>query len=134
MDHFREFDIKLTPQRVAILKYLENNKEHPSAADVYKAVSKDFPTMSLATVYNTLKALKRMNNIIELSIDPEKKRFDPDTEDHHHLICVTCKKIVDVQCEFALDVPDADRHGFEVIRNHVDFYGLCPECKSKGSS
>jgi len=131
MSPYRKLEIKLTPQRLAILKYLENNKEHPSAADVYEAVSKNFPTMSLATVYNTLKALKRRNNISELSIDPDKKRFDPDTENHHHLICVMCKRIVDVQCEFPLHVPEADRHGFLVTGNHVDFYGLCPKCKNK---
>ena len=70
--------MKLTPQRLAILRFLEKNREHPSAADIYKAVSREFPTMSLATVYNTLKVLKRTGNISELSIDSDKKRFDPD--------------------------------------------------------
>jgi Fur family transcriptional regulator, peroxide stress response regulator len=119
---------KMTPQRMAILKCLEGNKEHPSAADIYRAVSGDFPTMSLATVYNTLKALKGLRNIQELFIDSEKSRFDPDTSDHNHLICVKCRKIVDIEGTFSLHVPETERHGFEITGNHVDFYGICPSC------
>ncbi len=124
-------ELKLTPQRLAILKYLDNNKEHPSAADIHKAMSRNFPTMSLATVYNTLKVLKRLKNIQELSIDSDKRRFDPDTGDHNHLICIKCKKIVDVKHEFRLDIPDAEKQEFEIIGNHVDFYGVCPECRNR---
>ena len=61
-EKYRNVGLKLTPQRLAILNYLEGNKEHPSAEDVYKAVSRKFPTMSLATVYNTLESLKRARN------------------------------------------------------------------------
>ncbi|MCX7966203.1 MAG: transcriptional repressor, partial [Syntrophorhabdaceae bacterium] len=46
-------DIKQTPQRLAIIEYLNENRTHPTANDVYKAVSEKFPTMSFATVYNT---------------------------------------------------------------------------------
>jgi len=123
---------KMTPQRLAILKYLENNKEHPSAADIYRNVSRVFPTMALATVYNTLRALKEQENVRELSIDSGKGRFDPDTEDHNHLICVKCRKIVDIRGDFSLHLPEDDRQGFEIMGNHVDFYGVCPACTRKG--
>ena len=123
--------LKLTPQRLAILKYLENNREHPSAADIYGAVSKDFPTMSFATVYNTLKALKRMRDVQELSIDAGKKRFDPDMNEHNHLICVACRKIVDVDRRFDPDIPEGEGQDFEILYTHVDFYGICPECKKR---
>ena len=130
MGYYRNVQLKLTPQRLAILKYLEANKEHPSAADIYRAVSQEYPTMSLSTVYNTLRVLKRTKNIKELSIDSDKKRFDPDIGSHHHLICVVCRKIVDVQCDFTLSVPENKRHGFVLINNHVDFYGICPDCRN----
>ncbi|HEY3278251.1 MAG TPA: transcriptional repressor [Syntrophorhabdaceae bacterium] len=119
---------KMTPQRMAILKYLENNKDHPSALDIYTFVSKTFPTMSLATVYNTLKALKDLRDIRELFIDSDKSRFDPDTADHNHLICIRCRRIVDIQEGFGLSIPENERQGFEIIGNHVDFYGTCPSC------
>lgn len=120
---------KLTPQRLAILGYLDGNKDHPSAEDIYTEISKIFPTMSFSTVYNTLEALRRRGSVLELTIDPDKKRFDPNTEPHHHLICVRCKKIVDIHRDYKLPVAYEDIDGFEVIGNHIEFYGVCPNCK-----
>lgn len=131
MDKYKNMSLKLTPQRLAILEYLEGNKGHPSASDIYDAVSKKFPTMSLATVYNTLKALKMHENIQELTIDPEKKRFDPNMMRHHHLICINCRKIIDIETEFDVGLPSTQKHGFEITGNHIDFYGVCPDCTRK---
>ncbi|MBI5182462.1 MAG: transcriptional repressor [Nitrospirae bacterium] len=126
-----EKDLKLTPQRLAILDYLDGNKDHPSAEDIYNAVSKKFPTMSFATVYNTLERLKLMGEVIELTINAEKKHFDPNTKHHHHLMCIECKKIVDIFTDFKLEMPVIDKKGFEIIGNHIGFYGVCPRCKTK---
>ncbi|MGC9975846.1 MAG: transcriptional repressor [Syntrophales bacterium] len=123
--------IRLTPQRLAILEYLEGNKAHPSASDIYKAISQKYPTMSFATVYNTVDSLREEKKVLELSIDPQKKRFDPNTEPHHHLMCVECKAIIDIPRNFALDLTESERCNFEIIGNHVDFYGVCPKCKKK---
>jgi Fur family peroxide stress response transcriptional regulator len=131
MEKYKNMSLKLTPQRLAILEYLDGNNGHPSASDIYHAVSKKFPTMSFATVYNTLKALKGKENIQELTIDPKKKRFDPNMIRHHHLICTQCKKIIDINTEFELGLPDGQKHGFEVTGTHIDFYGVCPECNNK---
>ena len=81
MEKYRDIGFKLTPQRIAILDYLEGNKDHPSADDIYKAVSEKFTTMSLATVYTTLAALKERGNVLELTVDPDKKRYDPTTDE-----------------------------------------------------
>jgi len=133
MKHERT-NMKQTPQRLAILEYLQGNKTHPSAADVYKAVSEKFPTMSFTTVYNTMETLKNMGMIRELSIDPDKKRFDPETEAHHHLICVRCKRITDINSRFELDLADDEQNDFDIIGNHIEFYGICPMCKKDDSS
>jgi len=129
---YRQLGIKLTPQRIAILKFLEGNKSHPSAEDVYNAVSKDFSTISFATVYNTLELLRDRGAIAELKIDPRKKRFDPDTRPHHHLICIKCKRLIDIYQRFRLTIPKDIAKGFEIKENHIEFYGVCPDCK-KGS-
>jgi Fur family peroxide stress response transcriptional regulator len=129
MEKYRDIGIKLTPQRIAILDYLEGNKRHPSAEEIYSDVTKKFPTMSFATVYNTLEALKQRGEVLELTIDPAKKRFDPNTRPHHHLICVVCKSILDVHAGYALKVPDSERGGFEITGNHIEFYGVCPGCR-----
>jgi Fur family peroxide stress response transcriptional regulator len=102
---YKELRMKLTPQRLSILSYLDGNREHPTAEDIYRKVSRKFPTMSLATVYNTLETLKRQGMLTEITIDPDKRHFDPNREKHHHLICSKCKRIADIQIEFDLAVP-----------------------------
>lgn len=128
MEKFRSMGIKLTPQRLAILEFLEDNKSHPSAEEIYSKVKQKHPMMSFATVYNTLEALKQRGNVTELTIDPERRRYDPDTGYHHHLICTRCKRIIDIHAELSIDIPDAERADFEIEGNHVEFYGVCPRC------
>jgi Fur family peroxide stress response transcriptional regulator len=131
---YRGKGLRLTPQRLAVLGCLDGNKSHPSAEDIYGEVKKRFPTMSFATVYNTLETLWKRGRILQLSVDPERKRYDPNTTYHHHLICTKCKKIVDVHGNFQMSIPDEQKGAFEVIGNHIEFYGICPECKNKGGT
>ncbi len=134
MNKYKEIGLKLTPQRLAILNFLEGNTAHPSAEEIYKALSRSFPTMSLATVYNTLDSLKERGRLLELSIDPEKKRFDPNTKAHNHLICVRCKKIADIRETFDLG-PVGDRvPDFEILGHHIEFYGICSACKKAAAT
>ncbi len=134
MKKYKDIGLKLTPQRLAILDLLEGNTSHPSAEDIYKALSEKFPTMSLATVYNTLESLKGKGRIIELSIDPDKKRFDPNTEPHSHLICLSCKRVTDIHKTFDLKLAGSDKSDFDVFGHHIEFYGLCGRCKNTGSA
>lgn len=120
--------MKMTPQRMAIMGYLDGNVTHPGASDIYGALHEQFPTMSLATVYNTLETMKEKGMVTELSIDPVRKRFDPNTEPHHHLICIKCRTIVDIFVSFPISLTEEETQGFEVIGNHVDFYGVCGNC------
>jgi len=129
MMKYKELGLKLTPQRLSILSYLEGNTDHPTAEEIYKKVSKRFPTMSFATVYNTLETLRRQGMINEVMIEHGKKHFDPNVERHHHLICSKCKKIADIHADFNLDVPEKDAQGFQITGSHVEFYGICPQCR-----
>ncbi|OGW38004.1 MAG: transcriptional repressor [Nitrospirae bacterium GWD2_57_9] len=131
MERYRDRGLKLTPQRIAIFDYLEGNKAHPSADEIYKAVAKKFPTMSFATVYNTLTAMKDRGAIREVTIDPSRKRYDPDTMNHNHLICIGCKRVFDVPRTYDLELPARLRNEFTVLANHVEFRGLCPECRKR---
>ena len=130
MEKYRKIGFKLTPQRIAILDYLEGNKNHPSAEDIYKAVSEKFPTMSYATVYNTMDALTEKKSVIELNIDTHKKRFDPDVRPHNHLICTKCRQVIDVFEKYSLEVSEDQRQGFEITSNQIEFYGICSKCKN----
>ena len=128
MEKYKGIGLKLTPQRLAILDYLDGNTRHPSAEDIYIAVSEKFPTMSFATVYNTLESLRRKGEVLELTIDPDKKRFDPNTGRHHHLMCLRCKTIMDIHVAYDLSLPDRYTENFEITGNHIEFYGICPGC------
>ncbi|MCX7914265.1 MAG: transcriptional repressor [Thermodesulfovibrionales bacterium] len=121
----------MTPQRMAILNYLKDNKDHPAVEDIYKSIITQFPTISLATVYKNLEMLKNLGMLKELSIGQDKKHFDPNVSPHHHLICKECKKIVDIDVKFDLNIPEHSKKGFEIIGSHIEFYGICPECKKK---
>jgi Fur family peroxide stress response transcriptional regulator len=128
MNKIKDIGIRLTPQRIAVLEYLDGNKDHPSAEDIYKNVQQRFPTISFATVYNTLETLKRRGNVLELTIDPARKRYDPDVRQHHHMICLQCKKINDVHIDIHVEIPDEQADNFKVMKNHIEFYGLCRDC------
>jgi Fur family peroxide stress response transcriptional regulator len=123
--------IKWTPQRIAILKYLEGNKEHPSAEDIYDALSKDYPTMSVATVYNVLEFLKRTGRVKEIYVDPEKRRFDPDINIHHHAICVKCKKVFDIFTEIKIPELKNSMPDFQILDAHLKINVVCPRCKNR---
>jgi Fur family transcriptional regulator, peroxide stress response regulator len=125
---------KRTPQRLAILDYLEGNTLHPSAEDVYRAVTKKYFSLSFATVYNTLNTLAQSGAVRELTLDPERKRYDPNTEPHHHLICVTCKKVIDVFEDVIVGIPKRIEKEFSIFGNHVEFYGRCSVCRKKSNS
>ncbi len=126
-----EARFKRTPQRLAILDFLEGNTSHPSAEDIYRTVSKKYRSMSLATVYNTLNTFTKAGALRELTIDPSRKRYDPDTSLHHHLICISCKKIADVPGQIAVDLPKGMVRDFAIIGSHVEFYGYCSACRKK---
>ncbi|HLB05089.1 MAG TPA: transcriptional repressor [Thermodesulfobacteriota bacterium] len=126
---------KLTPQRLAILRYLEKEKGHPSAENIYMALKKDCPTISIATVYNTLQALQDMGEIREIVIDPERKHYCCRVEPHHHIICTECRKIYDIFADYSqgLELPDEFRKKFKVTSAQVVYYGICNECREKGN-
>jgi Fur family peroxide stress response transcriptional regulator len=120
---------KRTPQRLSILEHLDGNTSHPSADDIYRVVAKKNPSMSFATVYNTLNTLVQTGAIRELTIDPDRKRYDPDMSAHHHLICLECKKVADIPGDIPLEIPRGVAKDFAIMGSHIEFYGLCATCK-----
>ncbi|WP_038055889.1 Fur family transcriptional regulator [Thermodesulfobacterium hydrogeniphilum] len=129
LEFYKSLGLKLTPQRLAIIEYLEGNKEHPSAEDIYNALKPKFPSMSFATVYNTLEILVKKGLIKELNVESTRKRFDPSTHPHH-FFCKRCKKVIDVDNQINISVPEQLK-GFDIEDIQIIFYGLCSECKSE---
>lgn len=129
----RRAGAKMTAQRLAICEYLDANTSHPTAADVYEALRGRFPTMSLATVYNTLGLLVDLDLIHEVATAPDgSTRYDPDNEPHLNLICTNCHRIIDVD---ELDMSQLTRlsaaHGFQIADISVAVHGLCLTCQKQ---
>ena len=90
---FKEKKLKLTPQRIAVCKYLKSTKEHPSAETIYKALQVEFPTMSLATVYKALKTLVEVDLVQEINVGEGNFRYDGNVCSHPHIQCLTCGSV-----------------------------------------
>lgn len=128
MNRLKEKKIVLTPQRMAVWEFIKNNKNHPSVDIVYESVKKQFPSISLATVYSVLEIFREEGLLQELLIRKEKACYDPFTEPHHHLFCKACGKIynIEVKCKFA-EACTVDGHKIESV--HGYFCGVCNKCQ-----
>ncbi|WP_368294883.1 Fur family transcriptional regulator, partial [Enterococcus faecalis] len=91
----KEANIRITPQRYAILEYLIENHTHPTADEIYRALEDHFPNMSVATVYNNLRLFTEIGFVQEMSYGDASSRFDFSSKKHYHVICQKCGKIVD---------------------------------------
>jgi Fur family peroxide stress response transcriptional regulator len=112
----REEGFRITPQRVAILDYLLETDDHPSAEYIHKIIQKKYPMVSLSTVYKTLDLLREKKLVNEIEVDGES-RFDADTDAHINLVCMNCGKIDDVK--------------YLILKGSFELFGYCTNCKSK---
>ncbi len=130
---FRKKGLKITPQRLAIFRILENNSSHPSAEEIFHRLKRSYPTISLATVYKTLEVLERMGQIKLLKSEHGGARFDPDCSPHHHFICKSCHKIFDIKDDYSDILKSLKRfkEKFKVEDFRVEFFGLCKDCQIK---
>jgi Fur family transcriptional regulator, peroxide stress response regulator len=128
---FREKKLKLTPQRIAVYKYLCSTQEHPSAEVIYKALQPDYPTMSLATVYKALKTLVEVNLVQEINVGEGNFRYDGNIQSHPHVQCLKCGRVDDVDGVSFLNLNSQvkEKTNYDIISNQLYFYGICPHCK-----
>ncbi|MDR4501351.1 MAG: transcriptional repressor [Nitrospirales bacterium] len=130
---FKEQGLKITPQRTAIYKALIETASHPTAEDLYRHVSQDYPMISQNTVYYTLGVLQQAGLIREVNVGHDRARYDGNLSPHHHLICHTCQSIVDVMDERlnTLAFPDGLPQGFTITDYQVEFRGYCKSCQKR---
>ncbi|MBU3143536.1 Fur family transcriptional regulator [Clostridium sp. CF012] len=128
---FREKKLKLTPQRIAVYKYLKSTKEHPSAEVIYKALQPTYPTMSLATIYKALKTLVAVELIIELNVGEGNFRYDGNMTTHPHVQCLSCGRVDDIEgISFPNVIEEVKSHTtYEILASKIYFYGLCKVCQ-----
>jgi Fe2+ or Zn2+ uptake regulation protein len=127
---------RITAQRRVVAEVLAGEHIHLTADAVYSQARQLLPEISLATVYNTLNELVDMGEVLEISTGDGPKRYDPNTTvSHHHLYCVRCGALRDVNPEGTdrLSLPSSQQHGFELLDMDIVFRGLCPDCSSSAT-
>ena len=129
VEKFKRKRLKITPQRLGIFRILEENSMHPSAEDVFKEIRESYPTISFTTVYKTLEIMEKMGEILRVTIDEQRKHYDPDTNVHHHIICSKCNKISDIKKEYIKPrLPREVLDEFTPSSYQISFYGTCKKC------
>ena len=120
----------LTRQRGVVLQVIRDADEHLTANEVFDHAKQLLPTISFATVYNSLRYLKETNLIAEKSFGSGASRFDSMTSRHDHAFCTNCGKLVDMEIELPREIvrfaTEFSKFKFESIE--LTLRGLCPEC------
>jgi Fe2+ or Zn2+ uptake regulation protein len=132
LDQFRQNRLKITPQRRVILDVLVRDHTHPTVEEIYQRVLSMMPDVSRTTVYSTLRELIALGELVEVQgLSEGGSRYDTDTSRHHHLFCIHCQTLIDVDHDFeGLILPPEDASGYQILRQQVTFYGICPDCQA----
>lgn len=128
----REAELRLTPQRFAVLEYLTRAAGHPTAEQVGAALNRRFPQASRATVYNTLNALREAGLVREVRLADGVARYESNVEAHHHFVCRECGRLEDVPAAALAAAPPAELEGGHAVEGfEVVFRGLCASCRAR---
>ncbi len=117
-------------QRDAILAYLRSERAHRSATEVYDAVRREIPNISLGTVYRNLGQLVELGMIITVETQDKFVYYDGYVTPHTHFVCRGCKKIFDFEYE-TKKPSEITSQGFEIENERTVYYGLCKCCQGK---
>jgi Fur family peroxide stress response transcriptional regulator len=133
MQKCRAVGLSVTPQRLAVYQALIESSAHPSPDDIYRKINPTHPTISLATVYKTLETFEKHRIISTVTSLYNTIRYDPLTLRHHHIICVRCKKVIDLEdAELdALKIPAEVTRKNALINFSVHFNVICSDCMNK---
>ncbi|WII73775.1 Fur family transcriptional regulator [Bdellovibrio sp. 22V] len=133
----RALNLKVTTQRMAILKSLHEGRRHVTAQELYEKLNKDHPDIGFATVYRFLRTLTEGAFVTEVRMGGLPARYELTPKGHHdHLTCVKCGKI----CEFenkaieSLQEKVANQFGFKLTHHILELYGVCPACQAKSAT
>jgi Fur family peroxide stress response transcriptional regulator len=132
LDHYDETirggALRDTPQRRHVYDLLVGKRDHPTATDVFNRAKKSMPSISLATVYNSLETLVSCGLVKQVHVDREPTRYCPNLDEHGHFVCEKCGHVFDIDLA-------AGRHeqwdlpkGFTITTHEISLRGLCANC------
>ena len=123
---------RLTPQRIMILKAVEQANSHISIDDIYTQVHEQYAYMNVSTVYRTLELLEKLGLVLKTDFGEGRVRYHPaDKGHHHHLVCQKCGAIIDIDESTLTRLQDVllARYNFSASLRHVAIFGLCENCR-----
>ena len=136
-DTLRASGHRVTPQRMAIIRNFVARADHPSVDAIYADLRDGFPMMAASTVYNTLRTLVELGEAVEVSPATPEARFDSAVGDHYHLVCLRCRKIVDVAPDQRFEELSQTilgrEPGFEPLVQIHQVMGYCAACSAEVS-
>ena len=133
IEKLKKDNIRITPQRQEMILILKDSQEHVTADEIYKKLVKQFPSVSIATVYNNLKLFVNIGFVKELQFGEGLSKFEWLEKDHYHIICSDCGKIEDFYYPELKEVESfaKDLTKFNIKKHHLLFYGLCKNCNGQ---
>jgi Fur family peroxide stress response transcriptional regulator len=129
----RDAGLALTHQRETIFRTVLETHGHPSPEQIYERVKRRIPAISLATVYKNIHAFLAAGLLREVTVHHGALLLESNLDGHHHLVCVQCKSIVDLEPDGVGPVQLRRRlpAGYQVLRHQVEILALCPGCARK---
>ena len=129
----KERNLRMTRQRQGILEELRKAKNHPSADEIFGRVRKQMPRISLGTVYRNLEILSELGEIKTIQMAGSLKRFDGVPDNHYHIRCVNCDRLIDAPVEVSKSLENAVQvhTDFRILGHQVEFTGICPDCRRR---
>ena len=126
--------LKYSRQRASIKEYLMSTVDHPTADTVYLHVRKEFPRISLGTVYRNLNLLADMGEAVKITTPNSGDRFDGRTDPHYHVVCTSCGNVFDVDVSYDKNMFSKAvcmEDGFIITSHELIFEGICRDCREK---
>ena len=133
LEQFRQNGLKITPQRRVILETLVQDDTHSTADEIYQRVLSVMPEVSRTTVYNTIRELIDLGELMPVhDLSEGGQRYDTNNETHHHLYCIECHTLIDIDHDLeGLNLAPEETSGYQILNRQVTFYGICPDCQAK---
>ena len=132
----RERGLPLTMQRRAVFGAILSREDHPTADQIFDSIKSKLPSLSRTSVYRILDTLVETGMVTRICHPGSGARFDPHIGQHHHLVCMKCQRIFDLEAPQldSIRFPDVRKHGFEINEYHIHFRGTCAQCRREMSS
>ena len=129
----RESGLAITTQRRAVFEAILERTDHPTAEQLYRAVRGQLPQISRMTVHRILGTFVSLGLVARTCHPGSAARFDPKLRQHHHLVCLDCGRIIDVETPRLNRIPwpKVNPREFQIEGYHVHFRGRCARCRQK---